>query len=81
MTVTETPAEGGYEQRYSVWVGRTEMQFVRRPISITPEDGTLCYADNGPRYGEIPRQAVAVFKGGEWKRLKFEPTHWTHWDS
>jgi hypothetical protein len=81
LTITETPVAGGYEQRYSISLGSIDMPFVRRPVSILPEDGTICYADCGPRYGVIPRQAVAIFKGGKWKRLKFEPTHWTHWDS
>jgi hypothetical protein len=81
LTITETPVAGGYEQRYSISLGSIDMPFVRRPVSILPEDGTICYADCGPRHGAIPRFSVALFQDGKWKRLKFEPTHWTHWDS
>lgn len=80
MTVSETEVEGGYEQRYSVWIGRTSMDMVRRPVSIVPPDGTVCFVDNGPRHGSIKRYTGGMFKDGKWRRVRFEPTHWTHWD-
>ena len=81
MHVTETELEnGGYEQRYTMSLFKTEMKFVRRPISILPKDGTVCFADNGPRIGSIPRQSAVLFRGGKWQKLKFEPTHWTEMD-
>ncbi len=76
---TEMPS-GGYEQRYTVKLGTLEMRMVRRPVSITPEEGTVCFVDNGPRVGTIPRAGAGAFKGGRWVSVKFEPTHWTHWE-
>lgn len=79
--VIETEVEGGgYEQRYSIWLGSCEMKMVRRPVSITPPDGTVCFVDDGPRTGRVNRHTAGVFKGGKWSRVRFEPTHWTHWD-
>jgi hypothetical protein len=81
-TIVETDLEGGgYEQRYTIQILKSEMKFVRRPISIDPSDGTVCFIDNGPRYGTLPKHAVGEFSGGKWKRLgKLEPTHWTMLD-
>lgn len=81
MVMTETELEGGaYEQRYTIAFGpKTLMEFVRRPVSILPEEGAICFVDNGPRHGAITRQTAGVFKGGKWTRVPFEPTHWTHW--
>lgn len=80
--ISEPP---GYEQRYSVSLGGVPLHFVRRPVSIRPDEGTICYADNGPRFGGIDRQRVAIFKAGVWlggnkRPLPFEPTHWTTWE-
>lgn len=88
MKVAETLIDGDperYEQRYSVFLRHVELKFVRRPVSIVPPDGTLCYVDDGPRLGKIPRQGVGVFKDGGWTngkrgKLRFEPTHWVHWE-
>lgn len=81
MNVVETATEGGgYEQRYSIAICKTEMAFVRRPVSICPDEGTVCFADNGPRFGTIPQQGVALYEGGKWKLLKFEPSHWVALD-
>lgn len=84
MTVfSETLIDGDparYEQRYTVELLRHPLKFVRRPISIEPKEGTICWVDNGPHVGAVPRNAAASFKGGKWQGVKFEPTHWTHLD-
>ncbi len=73
----------GYEQRYSVSLaGVHAINFVRRPVSIPPDEGTVCFADEGEQFGKLTRQCVAVFKGGAWlaknnQPLPFKPTHWT----
>lgn len=82
-TVTETLIDGNperYEQRYAVSLTRVPMRFVRRPVSITPDEGTVCFVDDGPRLGVIGRNTGAFFKGGKWHRVKWEPTHWTVWE-
>ena len=79
--MTETEVEGGgYEQRYTLLLGRAPERFVRRPVSILPPDDTICFVDDGPRRGKITRYTAGHFKDGKWHRVKFEPTHWTHWD-
>ena len=77
--MTETELEPGcYEQRYSVRVGSVNLgRFVRRPIAIEPPDGAVCFIDDGPRYGRIPRSSAAAFHKGEWRGARFKPTHWT----
>jgi len=77
--MTDESAER-YEQRYSIDLLGTPMRFVRRPVAIEPPDGTVCFVDNGSRYGAIPRHTAGLWQGGKWKRVKFEPTHWTHWE-
>lgn len=78
MNVTESVLDGGaYEQRYSVRLGIMALPFVRRPVAIAPREGAVCFVDNGPRAGTIPRQCVGTFKDGKWVGAKFEPTHWT----
>lgn len=57
------------------------LRFVRRPICSPPDDGTLCFVDNGQGWGWTDRQA-ALFKDGKWttqngKDLRFAPAHWT----
>lgn len=83
MRVTETQLEGGgYEQRYTRGLGGKAMfHFVRRPVSILPAEGTICHADNGPRFGMIERMAVAHFKDGKFVGPKFDVTHWTDMES
>lgn len=78
--MSETEVEGGYEQRYALRVGKGAMQFVRRPVTIAPPDGTICFVDDGPRHGEIKRWSAGSFQKGEWQRVGFEPTHWTSLD-
>lgn len=83
MKVTETILDGDparYEQRFSVRIGSLTLRHVRRPVSIIPDEGTVCLVDNGPRLGTIPRQCAGVYRNGKWSRVKFEPTHWTHWE-
>ena len=81
--VTETILDGDperYEQRYSISLGSTAMKFVRRPVAIEPPEGTVCFVDNGPRFGRASKQTAGVFKDGKWHKVEFEPTHWTHWE-
>lgn len=81
MNVDETELEGGgYEQRYSVEIGdRVIMRMVRRPVSIVPGDGVY-FVDDGARAGRIPNHSAGTFRDGKWQGVKFEPTHWTHWE-
>ncbi len=82
MRMSEIAVDGGgYEQRYTVKLGTLAMGMVRRPVSIAPEEGMVCFVDNGPRVGTIPRTGAGTFKGGLWVGVKFEPTHWTHWEN
>ena len=83
MRVAETildEAGEQYEQRFSVYLINQEMKMVRRPIAIAPAEGTVATVDNGPRYGTIRRRGAGVFKDGKWRRVGFEPTHWTYFD-
>jgi hypothetical protein len=83
MQVSETLIDGDperYEQRYSVRLGNTVMHMVRRPMAIEPEDGMVCFVDNGPRFGTIAKHTGAQFKGGKWRKVRFDVTHWTHWE-
>jgi hypothetical protein len=78
MAETQLADPAHYEQRYSVWIGDVLFgRFVRRPVAMLPEERTMCFLDNGPRHGVIPRKGVAVFREGRWAGAKFEPTHWT----
>lgn len=56
------------------------LTFLRRPVSETPPDGTICFIDNGDARGYTNR-TYGEFKHGSWskgngKALPFEPTHW-----
>jgi hypothetical protein len=58
-----------------------DLQFIRRPVSIPPEDGTLCLIDRGTA-DRADRYVAAIFKGGKWLRtnnvpLSPPPTYWT----
>jgi hypothetical protein len=76
MRETELP-DGTYEQRFGVAIGSVSVgRFVRRPVSIIPPDGTVCFVDEGERYGTIKRRDGALFKEGRWQRTKLTPTHW-----
>jgi hypothetical protein len=77
VTVSETEAEGGYEQRYSLRVGWGTIEVVRRPVSIPPKEQTVCFVDDGSRADIGPRWSAASFAGGEWRQAPFAPTHWT----
>lgn len=83
MRMAETLIENDpvrYEQRYTVNLLTCPLKFVRRPIAVEPEEGTIGWVDNGPRVGVIPRNTASSFSGGKWRGVPFEPTHWTHWD-
>ena len=83
MTVKETILDGDptrYEQRFGVPIGRSQLKFVRRPVSIVPPEDTVCCVDNGPRHGTIRRQTGAAFRDGKWSGCKFDPTHWVDLD-
>lgn len=63
-------------QRFSVG----PIKFLRRPVSETPPDGTICFVDNGDQRG-FTNRTYGLFEGGVWskgkgKALPFEPTHW-----
>jgi len=73
-TITET-----FEQHYSIPIGSERMWFVRRPVSVLPDEGAIAFVDNGPREGKIARYSAANFKDGKWRGVDFEPTHWTVW--
>lgn len=81
MTIIDDDLPSGYQQRYSVNLGSSEMKMVRRPVSMTPPEGTICFVDDGPRQGRIPHYTAGTFKGGKWTGVRFEPTHWTIWDT
>lgn len=82
VNIVETAIDAErYEQRYSIRVmGATVIPFVRRPVTIEPKDGTVCFVDSGPRLGTIPQYSAGSYSGGKWKGVKFEPTHWTQMD-
>lgn len=84
MRASETLIDGDperYEQRYSLMIGHVNAgRFVRRPISLEPPEGTVCFVDDGPRAGIIPRFTAALFKDGAWRQVKWTPTHWTMLD-
>lgn len=57
------------------------LKLVRRPVSIVPEDGTVCLVDNGDGQMNRTRQCVGAYSGGAWtngkgKALSFTPTYW-----
>jgi hypothetical protein len=59
-----------------------DLVFVRRPVTTTPPEGTLCFVDNGTETGWKAGQACGQWANGEWtngegRRLRFEPTYWT----
>ncbi len=57
------------------------VQFVRRPISIPPADGTLCFIDRGTA-NVADRYSGAWYRTEGWtdfkdRPLKSPPTYWT----
>jgi len=55
--------------------------FVRRPVSIKPTDGAVCWVDRGTAT-TAERYQVGIFADGEWrngkgKPLASPPTFWT----
>lgn len=71
-----------FEQRFTVRIGGVSaFNFVRRPVSTIPSEGTMGCLDNGHPTGWTDRQP-AMFKDGEWKphrgeKLRFVPQYWT----
>jgi hypothetical protein len=56
-------------------------QCIRRPASILPENGKLCFIDRGTAT-RADRYCVATFVDGEWRNSKNRPlasppTYWT----
>lgn len=57
------------------------VEFIRRPVSILPDDGTVCLIDRG-NADRADRYVPAQFKRGKWLRannqpLSPPPTYWT----
>lgn len=57
------------------------LEFIRRPVLILPEDGTVCLIDRGDA-DRADRYVPALFKDGRWLRPNNEPlspppTYWT----
>lgn len=58
-----------------------QMQFVRRPASMLPEDGTMCLIDRGT-VERADRYTPATYRDGKWCNLSGRPfsqppTFWT----
>lgn len=73
---------GATSQRFTLRVcGVPVATFLRRPVSILPPEGTVCFVDHGDETG-WRGQVVGMFKNGAWtngrgKPLNIEPTFWT----
>ncbi|MEG8058014.1 hypothetical protein QP150_16170 [Sphingomonas sp. 22L2VL55-3] len=62
--------------------GLPGVQFVRRPVTELPAEGTACVVDDGHALGWSRRPVGALFKNGNWtngkgRPLPFVPTFWT----
>lgn len=56
-------------------------QFIRRPVSIPPANGKLCFVDRGTA-DVADRYSGALYQDGSWldlnkRPLKIPPTYWT----
>lgn len=65
--------------------GLPGLRFIRRPVSIAPGEGTICFVDNGDERMRRTRQCVGVYRKGEWtngkgRALAFAPTYWIMMD-
>jgi hypothetical protein len=66
-----------YEQRYCISLGSVPMHFIRRPVSIAPAEGTICFVDSGTRDRTGAQNSAGRFRDGKFQGVPFEPTHWT----
>lgn len=66
--------------RYSIG----PLRFVRRPVSILPPDGTVCFVDAGtelrPGYYHAALYRDGAWMDGRGSPMKIVPTHWTDHD-
>lgn len=58
------------------------IQFIRRPVTEPPANGTVCLVDDGHALGWSRKPIPAVYKNNSWtngrgRPLPFKPTFWT----